>query len=45
MTLIFSLDGCRVHYVRAPSTKEPDFRVTSVNYDLTELLARAEVPE
>jgi hypothetical protein len=37
-------DGCQVYYVRTPFTKEPDFGVTSVNYDLTELLARAEVP-
>ncbi len=40
-----TLDGCQVYYVRAPFTKEPDFGVTSVNYDLTELLARTEVPE
>lgn len=39
-----SRDGCRVYYVRRPFTKEPDFDVTSVNYDLTELLARTEVP-
>ena len=34
----------RVHYVRKPFHREPDFGVTSVNYDLPELLARAEVP-
>ena len=34
----------RVHYVRKPFRREPDFGVTSVNYDLPELLARAEVP-
>ena len=34
----------RVHYVRRPFRREPDFGVTSVNYDLPELLARAEVP-
>ena len=33
-----------VHYVRKPFRREPDFGVTSVNYDLPELLARAEVP-
>ena len=33
-----------VHYVRRPFRREPDFGVTSVNYDLPELLARAEVP-
>ena len=34
----------RVLYVRRPFQKEPDFGVTSVNYDLKELLARAEEP-
>ena len=34
----------QVHYVRNPFHREPDFGVTSVNYDLPELLARAEVP-
>ncbi len=34
----------RVHYVRRPFQREPDFGVTSVNYDLAELLARAESP-
>ena len=34
----------QVHYVRQPFHREPDFGVTSVNYDLPELLARAEVP-
>ena len=33
-----------VHYVRRPFQQEPDFGVTSVNYDSAELLARAEVP-
>ncbi len=36
--------GHRVHYVRRPFRREPDFGVTSVNYDLAELLARAEAP-
>jgi superfamily II DNA or RNA helicase len=31
-------------YVRRPFRREPDFGVTSVNYDLGELLARAEAP-
>ena len=31
-------------YLRQPFQKEPDFGVTSVNYDLNELLARAEPP-
>jgi hypothetical protein len=34
----------RVHYVRRPFHREPDFGVTSVNYDFPELLARAELP-
>ena len=34
----------QVHYVRKPFHREPDFGVTSVNYDLPELLDRAEVP-
>jgi len=38
-------DTHRVHYVRRPFRREPDFGVTSVNYDFAELLARAEEPE
>ena len=34
----------RVHYVRRPFRREPDFGVTSVNYDFSELLARGEMP-
>ena len=34
----------RTHYVRRPFQREPDFGVTSVNYDFAELLAKAEVP-
>jgi len=34
----------KVHYLRQPFTREPDFGVTSVNYDFTELLARAGEP-
>jgi len=37
-------DQHRVHYVRTPFQREPDFGVTSVNYDFAELLARAEEP-
>ena len=36
--------GERVHYLRRPFRREPDFGVTSVNYDLAELLARSEAP-
>ena len=31
-------------YIRRPFEKEPDFGVTSVNYNLNKLLARAEAP-
>ncbi len=31
-------------YVRQPFQREPDFAVTSVNYNLAELLSRAEAP-
>jgi uncharacterized OB-fold protein len=36
--------GHGVHYVREPFRREPDFGVTSVNYDFPELLARAGKP-
>lgn len=32
------------HYIREPFQKEPDFGVTSVNYNLNKLLTRAEPP-
>jgi hypothetical protein len=35
----------RVHYIRRPFDREPDFLVTSVNYDFEGLLARAEEPQ
>ena len=34
-------DAHRVHYLRRPFQREPDFGVTSVNYDFAELLGRA----
>jgi SNF2 family DNA or RNA helicase len=37
-------DQHRVHYIRRPFRREPDFGVTSVNYDVAELLAQAEEP-
>ena len=40
----FRPDGERVHYLRRPFRREPDFGVTSVNYDFAELLARAGEP-
>ena len=36
--------GERVRYVRRPFRREPDFGVTSVNYDFADLLARSEDP-
>jgi superfamily II DNA or RNA helicase len=38
-------DAHRVHYLRRPFQREPDFGVTSVNYNFAELLARSEKPE
>jgi hypothetical protein len=40
----FDGDAHRVHYIRQPFGREPDFGVTSVNYDFAELLVRAEEP-
>lgn len=41
----FFEDGShRVHYLRRPFQREPDFGVTSVNYSFAELLARAGPP-
>jgi hypothetical protein len=37
-------DRHRVHYIRRPFRREPDFGVTSVDYALDDLLARAEEP-
>lgn len=37
-------DRHQVHYLRQPFKREPDFGVTSVNYDFAELLARAGNP-
>jgi Protein NO VEIN, C-terminal len=47
LAIVEFLDGGahRVHYVRRPFQREPDFGVTSVNYDFPELLERAEQPE
>ena len=33
-----------VHYLRQPFAREPDFGVTSVNYDFAELIARSGIP-
>jgi len=37
-------DSHRVHYLRQPFQREPDFGVTSVNYSLAELLGRGGEP-
>jgi len=46
LAIVEFLDGDdhRVHYVRTPFQREPDFGVTSVNYDLVEMLRQAEEP-
>ena len=46
LAIVEFLDGNdhRVHYLRRPFQREPDFGVTSVNYNFAELLARAEAP-
>jgi hypothetical protein len=36
--------GSNIRYLRQPFRREPDFGVTSVNYDFRELLERAEAP-
>jgi hypothetical protein len=35
----------KVHYLRQPFNREPDFGVTSVNYDFDDLVARAAPPQ
>lgn len=37
-------DSHRVSYIRNPFSREPDFGVTSVNYDMNQLIARGESP-
>ena len=39
-----STEELRVHYVRHPFQREPDFGVTSVNYDFADLVARGTTP-
>jgi hypothetical protein len=40
----FADDNHRVYYARQPFQREPDFGVTSVNYNFAELLARGGIP-
>lgn len=46
LAVVEFLDGGehRVHYLREPFRREPDFAATSVNYDFADLLARARPP-
>jgi superfamily II DNA or RNA helicase len=46
LAVVVVADGTarEVHYLRQPFTREPDFSATSVNYDLWDLLGRAEAP-
>jgi hypothetical protein len=46
LAIVEFLDGAthRVHYLRQPFQREPDFGVTSVNYDFSKLLSRAVAP-
>ena len=37
-------EGCQVRYVRSPFQKEPDFGVTSINYDWQDLWLRGKKP-
>jgi len=41
---LLDADRAEVRYVRRPFEKEPDFKATSVNYDLDKLLLQAEEP-
>ncbi len=40
-----TLERCQVRYLQRPFQREPDFGVTSVNYDFAELWRRAGAPE
>ena len=46
LALVEFMDGNehQVHYLRRPFHREPDFGVTSVNYNFAEMLKRAEAP-
>jgi hypothetical protein len=37
-------NGYQVHNIRQPFHREPDFGVTSVNYDLAQLIKTAGIP-
>ena len=40
----FDGESQRLHYIRQPFQREPDFGVTSVNYSFEELIIRSEAP-
>ena len=42
--VVLDSDNEQVHYVRNPFDQEPDFKATSVNYDLRSLLQRSMEP-
>ncbi|HKI21657.1 MAG TPA: DUF3883 domain-containing protein, partial [Isosphaeraceae bacterium] len=42
--VIIDQDATKVRYCRTPFEREPDFKATSVNYDLIQLLAQAREP-
>jgi hypothetical protein len=46
LLIVEFLDGDShwVHYIRQPCRREPDFGVTSVNYEMAALLAQSEEP-
>jgi len=46
LAIVEFLDGesHKVHYVRRPFRREPDFGVTSVNYDFADLIERGSAP-
>jgi hypothetical protein len=41
---LIEAENAAVRYVRRPFATEPDFKATSVNYDLAALLAQAQEP-
>lgn len=45
MVEFFGHESHQIHYLRRPFQREPDFGVTSVNYNFAELLARATDPQ
>jgi hypothetical protein len=46
LAIVEFIDGSshRAHYITQPFQREPDFGVTSVNYDIDGLLKRAVAP-